>query len=177
MDKRRPVEREREREEGGREWPHDLRFNMDVYVREDIASRPYRLGRQGIHGNWCRVHGGKKVHGEAEKMNSCASRAHTSNFHFARGSGTSQSMLASSIRRRNSARYVRSKRLDVAPPPRTRLLLHKFSLLFFSRKFPRIENPIRKIFGTLMHISNIFKGLEGFKFGRWNCPLSPRLRI
>lgn len=113
------------------------------------------------------MHGGKKVHGEAEKMNSCASRAHTSNFHFARGSGTSQSMLASSIRRRNSARYVRSKRLDVAPPPRTRLLLHKFSLLFFSRKFPRIENPIRKIFGTLMHISSILENLlEGFKFGR-----------
>jgi len=35
-----------------------------------------------------RGRGKKKVQREAEKMNSCASRAHTSNFHFARGSGS-----------------------------------------------------------------------------------------
>lgn len=36
----------------------------------------------------------KKVQREAEKMNSCASRAHTSNFHFARGSGSGGSRRA-----------------------------------------------------------------------------------
>lgn len=73
-------ERRRERR---REWPHDLCFNMDVYVREDIASRPYRLGRWVYMGTDAACMVEKKVHGEAEKMNSCASRAHTSNFHFA----------------------------------------------------------------------------------------------
>lgn len=52
-------------------WPIEAR---SVYMGTDAAT----LGKKGAHG-------------EAEKMNSCASRAHTSNFHFAQGSGSSQS--------------------------------------------------------------------------------------
>lgn len=53
----------------------------------------------------------KKVPREAEKMNSCASRAHTSNFHFARGSGSgaaAASALVVELRARFREIYVRA---------------------------------------------------------------------
>jgi len=47
----------------------------------------------------------EKVRREAEKMDSCASRAHTSNFHFARGSDEQRQPANPLRRRRVVARF------------------------------------------------------------------------